>query len=113
MVEVLANRALQGRHALEGAAAQPRPRDLGELPFGHVRLERQDGTRPVEGLDSALFVDREDDGFRGWMQIQADNVAEFLDESRVLRVLEVLDAVRLQPMLMPDPADHRFADAGG
>ena len=45
------------------------------------------------------------------MQVETNDVAEFFDEARVLRLLESIHAVRLQSVLVPDAPDHRFADS--
>jgi len=78
-----------------------------------VRLQRQDRTGAVQRLDIAFLVDREHDRFGRRQQVEADDVAEFLDKARVVRAFEMLDAVRLQPVLMPDAPDHRLADPRG
>ena len=83
------------------------------LPLGHVGLQRQHRARAVEGLDIALFIDREHDGSRWRIQIQPHDVAEFFDEARVFRVLKPLESMRLQPMLMPNAADHRGGGGKG
>ncbi len=81
------------------------------VAFREARLQRQEGPRAIQGLNVGLGVHAEDHGFVGWIQIEADDIAQFVHEARVLRELEPLDPVRLQPVLPPDLADHRVADA--
>ena len=51
---------------------------------GATLLERQSGLRAVKRLNLALFVDRQDDGVRGRIDIEPDDVAQFVDEARSL-----------------------------
>ena len=57
-------------------------------------LERQAGLRSVERLDLALFVDAEHDGVRRRIDIEPDNVAQFVDELVVFGQLKLPDAMR-------------------
>ena len=70
-----------------------------DLPRPH----RQQGRRPVEGLDLALLIDAEHERAIRGIQIQAHNVADLLDEQRVFRQLERLAPMRLQGEGLPDP----------
>src|SRR5436190_20246777 len=58
-----------------------------------------------------LFVDREDDGMGGRVDIEPDNIAQLVDELRVGGELELPDSVRLQTMRAPDPLHRACADA--
>src|SRR6202044_3300083 len=49
---------------------------------GAAGLERQAWLGAVEGLDLALLVDREDDGMRRRIDVEANNVLEFVSELR-------------------------------
>jgi len=51
---------------------------------------------PVEGLNLALFVDAQHQGAIRRRQVEADDVAHFVDEERVARELEGLTPMRLQ-----------------
>jgi len=55
---------------------------VGHRP-GAALLHWQAGLGAVERLDLALFIDREDDGMGGRIDIQTDNVAQLVDEPRV------------------------------
>ena len=44
----------------------------------------------------SLFVDRQDDGVRGRIDIEPDNVAQFVDEARVIGKFELAHSVRLE-----------------
>ena len=80
---------------------------------GSALLHRQAGLGAVEGLDLRLFVDREDDGMGGRIDIKPDNIAQLVDELRVVGELELLDPVRLETMRAPDALDGTRADADG
>jgi hypothetical protein len=47
----------------------------------------------------------------GWRHVQADNVFELLDESRIARDLEAPHEVRLEPIRTPMPRNTCRADA--
>src|SRR5271165_797953 len=51
-----------------------------DLAWAH----RQDRLCPVECLDAGLLVDADDNGSLGRVQVQPDNIADLLDEQRVL-----------------------------
>ncbi len=54
------------------------------LSFRLTEVHRQDRLRTFERLDLRLFVHREDDSAVGWVHIEAYDVANFLDELRVV-----------------------------
>ena len=62
----------------------------------------QAGLSAVERLDLRLFVDREDDGMGGRIDIKPDHVAQLVDELRVVGELELLNPVWLETMRVPD-----------
>ena len=62
---------------------------------------------------AALFVDREDDGMGGRIDIKPDNIAQLVDELRVVGELELVDPVRLETMRAPDALDGTRADTDG
>ena len=64
---------------------------------GAAFFDRQAGLGAVEGLDLALFVDREDDGMRRRIDIEADHVAQLVDEFGILGELELPNAVGCSP----------------
>src|SRR5450759_3224063 len=74
---------------------------VGHRP-GAALLHRQTGLGAVERLDLAFFIDREDDGMGGRVDIETDDVAQLVDEARVGRELELFHPVRLQAMRAPD-----------
>ena len=74
-------------------------------------LQRQPRLGAVEGLDLAFLVDRQHDGMRRRIDIEPDHVAQFGDELRVGRELELPVAVRLQPVRLPDAPHGAGADA--
>ena len=60
---------------------------------GAARFHRQARLGAVERLDLALFVDREDHRMSGRVDVEADNVLEFLCEFGIVRQLERSDAM--------------------
>ena len=80
---------------------------------GSAFLHRQAGLGTVERLDLRLFVDREDDGMGGRIDIKPDNIAQLVDELRVVGELELVDPVRLETMRAPDALDGTRADTDG
>ena len=78
---------------------------------GAAFLHRQAGLGAVEGLDLRLLIDREHDGMGGRIDIEPDNIAQLVDELRVVGELELLDPVRLETMRAPDALDRTCTDA--
>ena len=66
-------------------------------------LHGQSRLGTVECLDLALFVDAENQGLVGGIEIEPDHVLHLGSEVLVARDLESVDQVRLEPMRMPDP----------
>ena len=74
-------------------------------------LERQAWLRAVERLDLALLVDRDDHRVLGRVHVEADNVLDLLGELGIVGALEGANAVRLQPMRLPQALNGAQADA--
>ena len=55
---------------------------------------RQTGLYPVQGLDLALLVDRQDQRALGRVQIQTDEFLHLLNKARIISDLEALDIAR-------------------
>src|SRR6201981_1693408 len=83
---------------------------VGHRP-GAALLHWQAGLGAVERLDLALFIDREDDGMGGRINIETDDVAQLVDEPRVGGEFELFHPVRLQAVRAPDALDGTRADA--
>ena len=64
---------------------------------GAALLQRQSGLCAVKRLNLALFVDRQDDGVCGRIDIEPDDVAQFVDEARIVGQLELAHPVRFRP----------------
>jgi len=79
---------------------------------GAAFLHRQAGLSAVEGLDLRLLVDRKHHGMGRRIDVQADDVREFLSEGRVVRQLELPPAVRAEAVGLPDRLHRRRRDAG-
>ena len=78
---------------------------------GAALLQRQSGLRSIKRLNLALFIDRQDDGVCGRIDIEPDDVAQFVDEARVVGQLELAHPVQLQTMGAPDSLDRTHAQA--
>lgn len=74
-------------------------------------IERQAGLGSVEGLDLALLIERQDNRVGGRRDIKADDVAELVDELRIIGKLELPNAVGLEAIGAPDPVNRTGADA--
>lgn len=72
----------------------------------------QAGLGAVERLDLALLIDRQHDGVSRQINIEADDVVQFVDELRIVGELELAPAVGPQPVRLPDAAHRAGADAG-
>jgi hypothetical protein len=62
-------------------------------------------------LDLGLLIDAEHDGALGRVEVEPDDVVDFLDEQGVLGELEAVLAVRLEPECPPDPRHRRLGPA--
>jgi hypothetical protein len=78
-------------------------------PLGLAKVHRQDRLRAFEGLDLRFLVERQHDGIRGRIHVQADDVPDLFHELRVGRDFERFGHVRLETERAPDAADGRMA----
>ena len=74
-------------------------------------LHRQARLGAIKCLDLAFLIDRQHDGVGWWIDIETNDIAQFADEVRIARKLELPIAVRLQTMRPPDAPDRGFTDA--
>src|SRR5215472_13412371 len=74
-------------------------------------LERQSGLGTIQSLDLTFLVHAQHQSVFGRVQIQADDIFQFFRELRIAADLETLDAVRLQPVTVPDTTHAGLADA--
>ena len=79
---------------------------------GAPLLQRQARLRSVERLYLALLVYRKHNGVRRWIYIKPYDIAQFIDKFRIVRELELPDAMRLKPMGAPDALNRADRDAG-
>ncbi len=73
--------------------------------LGPTGSHRQEGPCPIRRLDLALLVDRQDDDALRRAHVEADDVADLLDEVGVGRELERPALMRLEAESPPDPDD--------
>src|SRR5437867_3709636 len=78
-----------------------------DLPRPH----RQHGLRAIERLDLGFFVDAQHQRFVWWIEIEPDEVADFVDEQWIFGQLERLAPMRLQPERTPDSAHRRLTES--
>src|SRR5262249_60194044 len=76
-------------------------------------LHRQQRLRALKRLDLRLFVDTEDRRMRGRVEIEADNVAHFLDQLRVVRQLESLASMRVIAEVVQYATNSHMTTAAG
>jgi hypothetical protein len=76
-------------------------------------FDRQARLGAIECLDLTFLVDAQDNGSLRRIQIEPDNIVEFLHEMFVATELESLDQVRLEVMLLPYSVHRGLADALG
>lgn len=74
-------------------------------------LQGQTGLGAVQRLDLGLLVDAEDNGMSGWINIEANDVADLGGKLRVIGELEGANTVRCQAMGTPDALNRGQADA--
>ena len=82
--------------------------------MGHRRraplLQGQPGLRPIKRLYLGLLIDAEHYGTVRWIEIEANDLGNLLLKHRVVRDLEALHDVRLQPGISPDAPHARSRD---
>ena len=69
-------------------------------------MNRQASLRAIEGLNLAFFIDAQHQRMFGRVQIQPDDVDDFLGKLRIVRDLERLGAMRLQAIRLPHAMHH-------
>ncbi len=94
---------------------EQRRRAIAFVVMGHragaAFLQGQTGLCAVERLDLALLIDRQHDGVRRRIDIEPDDIAQFVDELRIVRKLELPDPMRLKAMGAPDALDRADGNA--
>jgi hypothetical protein len=56
------------------------------MPFGPAGRKRQNGVKPVEGLDSAFLIHAENCRVQRWPKIQANDICRLLFKLRIISV---------------------------
>src|SRR5215208_2701636 len=77
------------------------------LPSASPSLLRQ--ARRRRSLTSAQIISA---SWRTGVQIQTDDITDFVDELRIVGQLEGVELMRLEPERFPDPADRRLGQSG-
>ena len=81
------------------------------MTFGPPWRKRQDRIESVEGLNSALFIDAEDGGMGGRLQVESNDVGRLLLEFRVIADQVTAPAVRLKAVPSPNPRNRHVIGA--
>src|SRR5262244_3321098 len=76
------------------------------------RLDRQTWLRAVECLDLTLLIEREHDGVGRGIDIKADDVGELGGKTRIARMFDGADPMRLQLIGLPDALHRAQRNAG-
>ena len=77
---------------------------------GAPLLHRQHWLGPVEGLNLAFLIDRQDNGVVRRINVQPDDLLQFGRELRIVGELELPHAMRLKTMCTPYPLHRADAD---
>ena len=85
---------------------RPMPFVVVRAAFDLAGLHRQQRLRAIERLNLRFLIDAEHRRMGRRIQIQAHDVADLLDQQRVVRQFERLAAMRLQAEGVPNPADR-------
>ena len=86
------------------------PNVIMRLLGGNPRTHRQQRPGPIQRLHLAFLIETQHQRMVRRIQIQPDNVADFLDKLRVGRQFERIDAMRLQPERLPDSRNGRLRE---
>ena len=82
------------------------------LPCGQARPYRQEGLRSLQRLDLGFLVEAEHDGACWGVQVEPNDVMDSLFGLRIGDELEVLEAMGLEIVGLPDAMDGHVGDAG-
>ena len=103
-----AGRDVEGREQRRCAVADVRVSSA----FRDARHHGQDWLLAIKGLYLAFLVNAQHQRPIGRRQIKTDDVADLVDEQRVIGKLERLRAMRLQAESVPNPPDRRMRKPG-
>src|SRR5258708_27344145 len=84
---------------------------LKAMPSGPAGRKRQNGIKPVEGLDSAFLIHAENCRVQRWLKIQANDICRLLFKLRIIADHVTTQPMRLQTEMTPDSADAGLAQA--
>ena len=97
-------------------SGEQRGRPVPLVVVGHrlaaALLDRQTRLGAVEGLNLRLLVDRQHDGVRRRIDVEANDVVQFGRKLRIVGQLELAHPVRLEAMSTPYPLHRTDADPG-
>ena len=69
-------------------------------------LQRKTRLSAIEGLNLAFLIERQDNSVRGRIDIEADHIAQLIDELRIVRKFELANPMGLEPMRQQPMALH-------
>lgn len=76
-------------------------------------LHRQPRLSSIQGLDLPFLIHAKNNSPLRWVKVYSHHIGQLFDQPFVFRKLKDLDAVRLQPVRIPDPRDGGIGDAHG
>ena len=84
---------------------------LEPMALGPTRREGQDGVLAVQGLDGRFLIHTEDRSMLGRMQVETDDIGGLGLEVGIIGRHVAIHAVRLDPVLLPNPGHHHVMDS--
>jgi hypothetical protein len=78
------------------------------VALGTAGRKRQDRVKPVQGLDGALFIDRENSRVHWWVEVETDDIGRLGLEVRIVAGHISSEAMGLKTGLAPDLRDVRL-----
>ncbi len=105
LAEYLPGRSVEGGIKRKGAVAKV----FKPMALGTPGRKREHRIEAIQGLDGALFIQREDRGVGRRLMVEADDVGGLGFEIGVIAGHVATHPVRLNPGPLPDPGDHGVA----
>ena len=82
---------------------------LESVTLGTSRSERQHRVKPIQCLNSSLFIHAEHRGMTRWIEIKPDDIGNFGFKVRIVAGHIAFEPMRLQSSFSPGPMDGVFA----
>jgi len=82
---------------------------FGDTPLRHFSIGSCNRRSSLQCLNLRLLVDAKHQSFARRLEVKPHDIADFFDEVRVIRELEMFDTLGLQSMLVQNPVNARRA----